>query len=677
VRSARHITALAIALTLAAAARDSFDAWIDDTNLPILVSEVTTEVIDRNGELLRAFQVSDGRWRMAVTASQVDPRYIDMLVRFEDKRFWSHNGVDPIAMLRALGQAVWNGRIVSGASTLTMQTARLLEESGTGSWRGKLRQIRLAYALERKLGKQAILSLYLQHAPFGGNLEGVRSASFAYFGKEPKRLTPAEAALLIALPQSPEARRPDRNPELAENARNRVLMRLSATGILESETVQAAQFEPVPTQRREFPASAPHVAQRAKSDSSAQRIPVSLDATAQSALQKLARQSVARQGDKLSIAILAADHRTGEIIASVGSASFGNTRSLGFIDMTRAQRSPGSTLKPLIYAMSFDAGLAHPETLIDDKPTRFGSYAPKNFDGEFRGELRIREALQASLNLPVVSLLDRLGPSNLTAKLSEVGVQYDIPGGKPGLAVALGGVGISLHDMVQLYAMLARQGSAIDLTTEIDPIQAQNRILSRRAAWYVTDILKGIPAPPNARSNQIAYKTGTSYGHRDAWAIGYDGAHVIGVWMGRPDGTPVPGAFGGELAAPVLFQAFEKLKAQITTLPPPPADALTLANADLPRALQRFRPRGAAQADLNAPRVAFPPNGAQIESGGASVFVKIEDGTAPFTWLANGTPLQTGKWDRQVEILPDGRGYLSVTIIDANGLSDRTEVFVQ
>ena len=630
---------LAAALFAGALARDGTTAWIDATALPPLTVETGTEVVARDGTLLRAFTVADGRWRL--DPGPVDPLFTKMLVAYEDRRFARHSGVDPLALLRAAAQSVRAGRIVSGGSTLTMQVARLLEDSGTGRLSGKLRQMRLALALERRLTKEQILDLYFRLAPYGGNLEGVRAASLAWLGKEPRRLTPAEAAFLVALPQSPETRRPDRFPTAAAAARDRVLDRLAAAGVLRGDRAEAARREAVPTRRRDFPALAPHLAARLRAeDPRAPRIATTIDAGLQATLERLAARAVAAEGARLSLALLVADHRTGEILASVGSPDWTDDARAGFIDMTRALRSPGSTLKPFVYALAFDEGLAHPETLIEDRPTAFGTYAPQNFDRQFRGTIPVRQALKLSLNLPVVSLTETLGPARLISTLRRAGAEPVVPGGQPGLAVALGGVGLSLDDLVQAYAALARLGDPVRLSAlPAPPAHGQPRLFSPEAAWLTVDILAELPPPAHAPAGRIAYKTGTSYGHRDAWALGFDGRHVAGVWMGRADGASVPGAFGGELAAPILFDAFARLKPRPDALPPPPPATLILPNARLPQPLRHFRPRGAALAAApGGPEVAFPPDGAEIAAG-PLLTLKVRGGTPPFTWLANGAPV--------------------------------------
>jgi len=674
---ARPLFALAFALWAGAIARDAGDAWVNATQLPDLGIETSVEVLARDGRLLRAYTVADGRWRMAVAEGAVDPAFTAMLVAYEDKRFYHHAGVDLWAMARAGAQALRHGRVVSGGSTLTMQVARLFEDSGTGQLAGKLRQARVAMALERRLTKAQILHLYYQIAPYGGNLEGVRAASLAYFGKEPRRLTPAQSALLVALPQSPEGRRPDRAPKSAQAAREKVLARAVVAGVIEADQGVAANREAVPTTRRDFPALAPHLADRVTAAASnAPLIRTTIDAALQTRIESLAVQAVAAHGARLQVAIVVADHRSGEMLASVGSSAYRADARLGFVDMTRAWRSPGSTLKPLVYGLAFDQGLAHPETLIDDRPMDFGGYAPQNFDKQFRGTVRVREALQLSLNLPVVALTDALGPAKLLAAMRRAGVDARIPGGKPGLAVALGGLGVTLEDMVSLYAALARGGVArpLHVTGNTGDGFEGARVLSAVAAWQVGDILSGMPPPAGAPANRLAYKTGTSYGHRDAWAIGFDGAHVIGVWMGRADGTPVPGAFGGDLAAPVLFQAFARLKRSLDPLPPPPAATLMVTNAALRQPLRQFRARGAAFEAADAPAVAFPPDGAEVELMADELLLRVRGGIGPFTWLVDGQPVVVAARGREAVVPSLGPGFVVLSVIDGDGRSARAQV---
>ena len=679
-KAAGGILATALCLTLLAGGRDAFDDWVAATDLPPLQVSVGTEVVARNGAALRVFAVADGRWRLA--PGPVDESYLRYLIAYEDKRFYRHNGVDALAVLRAAAQMAREGRVVSGASTLSMQVARLLEGGTTGLARGKARQARLALALERRLGKAQILDLYLRLAPFGGNIEGVRAASLAWFGKEPRRLTPAEAALLIALPQSPETRRPDRNPVAAKAARDRVLDRLAKAGVLPPAAAKAAKAEPIPQRRRSFPALAPHLTERlAAAAPQGARIETTLDARLQREAEALARRAVAGQPGQVSAALLVADHQTGEILASVGGAAWTDATRAGFVDLTQAPRSPGSTLKPFVYALAFDDGLAHPETLIEDRPVAFGAWRPQNFDRQFRGTVSVREALTLSLNIPVVALTEALGPERLLASLRRAGVTPHLPdAAPPGLAVALGGVGLSLQDLVQAYAALARLGLPVHFSSEAGKARpGTTPLFGTVAAWQVGNILWHSAPPPGAAPNRIAYKTGTSYGHRDALALGFDGQHVAGVWLGRADGTPVPGAFGGDLAAPILFELFDRIGPHRAAQPPPPPATLLVPNARLPQPLQRFRPRDAAFTDLTAgaPEVTFPPENAEIETAGQGVAVKLRGGQPPFTWMANGAPVAIGERNREVILNVPGPGFVQLTVLDARGRSAHRQVVLK
>ncbi|MEL7261532.1 MAG: penicillin-binding protein 1C [Pseudomonadota bacterium] len=639
----------------------AWSQWVMRTALPPVLAETSVEMRDRDGTVLRAFDVENGRVRLAVQMSDVDPQFIDMLVRYEDKRFWRHSGVDLRAMGRAVAQAIWNGQVVSGGSTLTMQVARLLENGPTGSVAGKLRQMRVAWALERRLDKASILQLYLQHAPYGGRIEGVRSASLLWFGKEPRRLTPAEAALLIALPQAPEARRPDRFPARARVARDRVLGRLSGARVQ----------TPVPSHMRAVPQVAPHLADTLRAaEPEARRFDTTLSHALQQQVARAARAHIAGMPGGVSAAVIVADHSSGTVLARLGAPAYSDASGMqGFVDMANATRSPGSTLKPLVYALAFDRGLAHPETVIADAPMQFGRYAPQNFDGYFRGDIKLRDALSHSLNVPVVALTDALGPDRLMAALRAFGTDPRLPGhAAPGLAVALGGVGMSLEDLVTLYAGLAQGGRLRPLHVRAgQQDQPGGAVLAPRAAWQVSDILAGVAPPPGARAG-LAYKTGTSYGHRDAWAIGFDGQHVVGVWIGRPDGTPVPGAFGGDHAAPLLFEVFGYIKPDYDPLPPPPPDTMILTHAELPQRLRRF----GHGAHVRGPEVTFPPDGAMLAV--PETVIKVRGGHLPLSVLVNGTPVETRQMSRQIDLGRLAPGFSDIAVIDARGQSARVTV---
>jgi penicillin-binding protein 1C len=652
---------------------------------------VSAEVVDRDGALLRAFATPDGRWRLAVGLDQVDPQFVDMLIAYEDKRFHDHQGVDPLALLRAAGQFAGNGRIVSGGSTLSMQLARLIEPRASRSIASKLRQMVRAIQIERRLTKREILERYLTLAPYGGNLEGVRAASLAWFGKEPKRLTVSEAALLVALPQLPERRRPDRHPKAAHAARDRVLSRMVVAGLLgEREAARAALGEP-PGRRLALPALAAHAADAALRAAPAEtRHQLTVKKSVQQGLEAVARDAAAKLGPRISVAMVLADARTGEILGEVGSANYFDASRSGWIDMTNTRRSPGSTLKPFIYGLAFEQGLVAQETLIEDRPADFAGYRPKNFDMRYQGDVSVRQALQLSLNVPAVRLLDAVGPARLVARFRRAGVTPELPPGEtPGLAIGLGGVGVSLRDLVQLYTGLANGGRAKPLRDRAEggeSSSAEGLILEAQAAWQVSDMLAGVRPPEGAAPRGIAYKTGTSYGYRDAWSIGYDGRHVLGVWVGRPDSGSVPGLSGYVSAAPILFEGFAKSGLAAVPLPRAPAGVFHARREDLPVTLERFGPGGdgAAVAAISepAPQIVFPPDGARVELGAATaeatpLVLKLQGGRAPFRWLANGKPLTETIRRRTATWQPDGTGYSTLTVIDAAGRAASVRVFVE
>lgn len=645
-------------------------------------------VVDRDGRLLRPFTTADGFWRLPAIRPDVDKRFVAMLVGYEDKRFFEHGGVDPWALARAALQALRYGRVVSGGSTLTMQVARLMEPRPERTLGAKVAEIIRAVQLERRLSKDQILGLYLALAPYGGNLEGARAASLAYFGKEPKHLSTAEAALLVAIPQSPESRRPDRDARAARNARNRVLVRLAADGTVGADQAEAARAEDTPAGRKAFPMLAAHLADRlARAGNAAAVEHTTLSRPLQEALEALTRERASLIGAGVSAAIIVVDNATGEVRAHVGGVGYFDRSRAGEVDLAEAVRSPGSTLKPFIYGLAFEDGLAHPETLIDDRPTRYGAYRPENFDQSFQGTVTMRRALQQSLNVPAVLLLRAVGPNRLVARLGNAGAALVLPrDAAPGLAVGLGGAGIRLVDLARLYLALARGGEAIPLLWRSEDRNAANpprRLFDAAAAWQIGDVLVGAPPPENAAAGRIAFKTGTSYGYRDAWSIGYDGATTIAVWVGRPDGAAVPGLVGRTAAAPILFEAFQRIGEHRVPLGPPPPGVLFARTGDLPAALQRFRPDGlpqlAGQGPGNAPlAISFPPSGARVDlsaaGDGASLALKAMGGSPPFTWLADGVPIVTDERRRQASWDQPARGFARLSVIDSTGATASTVV---
>ena len=641
--------------------------------------EVSPVVVDRHGEWLMAFTTRQGTWRLEARLDEIDPEFRRRLIAIEDERFWLHPGVDPIALARASLSYLRAGRVTQGGSTITMQLARLLEPRPrtVGS---KLIEIVRAMQIERRLNKREILAAYLTLAPYGGNLEGVRAASRAYFQRDPQWLDDAEMALLIALPQAPEARRPDRHPAQARAARDRVLDMFVRARLISRRRAAEAKQSAVPT-RAPFPYSAPHAAQALVAAHRGEGVIQStLDARLQRDLEALARRRATALEREAQIAILAVDLRSREVRARVGGA--GRERAGGYIDMTRAIRSPGSALKPFLYAIAFDEGIAAPETLVRDAPRRFGGYLPENFDRRFHGDVSLEDALRHSLNLPAVATLERIGAGRFHAALRRAGADIRLPrraDAEPGLALALGGVGVTLEDMVQLYAALGDDGRARPLVSDGASVFAfSRRFVRRRTAERVLEILASSPHPAGRIPAQVAqgaprvaFKTGTSYGFRDAWSFGVSNGYAIGVWVGRPDGAPRPGAIGRSEALPILFDAFDLIGG-----PSQPYRAPEQESPVAP-ALVRLDAR-----DVEGLSILFPPSGAEVlvldygpESRGLSLSAR--GGRAPLSWYAEGRRVDAEPTSGRAIWRPSAPGFYDVTVIDADGQRARVRVRIR
>ncbi len=519
-----------------------------------------TAVLAMDGRPLRAFAGIDGVWRTPVTIEEVSPLYIDALLAYEDRWFWQHPGINPAAIVRAAWQAARSGRVISGGSTLTMQVARLLDPPGhRHSLSGKVRQSLRALQLEWRLSKRDILTLYLNHAPFGGTIEGVGAASWAYLGKPPSRLSHAEAALLAVLPQAPSRNRPDRHASRAQAARDKVLMRLRTLGEWRPDTVAAAMQETVVSRQLRPPMHAALLAERLRrGNRGATRIDSLIDADLQMALEGRVATWLSRLPAATSAAVLVMDNASLSVRGYVGSGAYGDPARLGHVDMVRAQRSPGSTLKPFLFGLALDDGLIHSQSLLIDAPQSFDGYRPANFDMGFRGPVSAADALRLSLNVPSVDLLDRVGPARFVARLAHAGVQLRLPrAARPNLSMILGGTATSLEDLVGAYSALARDGLAgRPRLREGDPVE-NRRLISAGAAFIVRDMLSEPVAPGSTasaltRRDGLVAKTGTSWGYRDAWAIGVTPRWTVGVWIGRPDGTPLPGQYGAVTSLPLL-----------------------------------------------------------------------------------------------------------------------------
>jgi penicillin-binding protein 1C len=609
---------------------------------------VGTEVLDRQDRPLALLPAPGGVWRFRAAPARVAPVLTDLLIAVEDKRFWLHPGVDPLALLRACAQVVRTGRVISGGSTIAMQAARLLEPRPR-TVRSKLIEMARALQLELRFGRRGVLDIWLTLAPVGGNLEGVRAGSLAWFGVPPEALEPSQAALLVAIPRRPEALRPDRHPGVARHLRDRVLAIGARAGMthVDDATVD------LPVRRIPLAFHAPQVAGSLPRQST---VRTTLDLPLQVALERLASESLQSLPSQASTAILIADAASREILAIYPGAWRDQPRS-GALDLTVASRSPGSALKPFIYAIAFADGTIAPETIMTDLPRHFGGYAPENFDRGFAGSLTAADALRRSLNLPAVALLDQIGPLRFTATLRSAGVTLRLPhGADPSLPLALGGAGITLRQATSLYAALATDGASGPLRLLRDaPVQHTN-FLSALAAGQVADVLTR-PLPGFAAGG-IAWKTGTSWGGRDAWAFGFDTRHVIGVWIGRPDGTPLPAATGASLALPLLGHVFDLLPPAPRPMPPGPAQQ-----------------RATDQTATDGLRLLFPPPEAVLSADGP-VTIRAMGGRRPLIFLIDGAPLASDRIRREVTWRPNGPGFYRFSVLDAGGAVARVGVRV-
>jgi penicillin-binding protein 1C len=713
-------------------------------------------VLDEKEQLLSTLLSKDGYWRLPVQLEEVSPNYRRMLLAFEDKRFYYHPGVDPVALIRALRQWKIAGRVVSGGSTLTMQVVRLLEPRPR-TFVNKLKECARALQLEYHFTKKKILEMYLTLAPYGGNIEGIRAASLSYFGKEPLHLTIAESALLIAIPQKPNFFRPDINPTQAKLHRDKVVLRMKEKGQLSSKEASEALEDALPSQKRLFPRHALHLAYAV---ANSKVVPTknlkkyifknnvlqenlqdkvvyhsTLNLFYQKQLEEFLFKEVQFLESNQTISAVIVDNRTHQIKAYVGSADFFNENRAGQVDMIRAIRSPGSTLKPFIYALAFDDGLIHPDTVIHDIPTAFGHYTPNNLKDIFHGTVTIRDALQQSLNVPAVALLDKLGPGRFSAHLGNLGIQlkFENENVNPSLPLALGGVGMSLYDLMSLYTALANLGQYRPLIIEKTEFEnelhqemwakMQNHsagihqtlkiLMTPKTSSYITQILEEAPAPEGfvdgraiARTS-IAFKTGTSYGYRDAWAIGYTPDYTVGIWVGKPNGTPSLNQLGRTHALPILFKVFNLLPEGGKVAPGSDNTKKQALSAVLKEFKAMDSVKGHLAKDQKILKMLFPKNGIVINLEKIEPSEKIDNtvriekaqkttepekttnpqwraiplnwlgGQAPFYVFENGYPLPEAIPNREIRWQPKAAGFVELTVLDSMGQSATVNIEVR
>jgi penicillin-binding protein 1C len=544
--------------------------------------QAATIVTDREEAPLRIFLPPDEQFRIPVTLSEVTPIFLQTLVASEDRWFYSHPGVNPFALMRAAWVNLRYGRIVSGASTITMQIARLAEPKPRTIW-AKGQEMFRAVQLERRFSKNQLLEFYVNLTPYGGNVEGIGAASTVYFAKPPAQLSLGEAALLAVLPRSPNIYNPTRNPQAALAVRNRALTQLQRQNVFSPAVIADARRHPVQVLSWRPPFVAPHFCQMVIDRLSREpKVVTTLDRRLQhiGEMQIAARLAGLRDRGITSTAVVVIENDSRAVRVLVGSPDFFATATQGQVNAATARRSPGSTLKPFLYAMAMDLGLIIPDSYVLDVPTDFAGYVPENYDGQYGGLVTVREALVRSLNVPAVRLLSQVGLPAFHALLQRGGLAtLDRPATTYGLPLILGSGEVTLLDLTNLYATLATGGThqAVRFHAhESARTSMHEQLLSPESTHLVTRTLTGLQRPDLPRAWHltrevpvVAWKTGTSYGHRDAWSLGFSARYTIGVWVGNVDGRGQKGLSGAEHAAPLLFDLFRVIEGGTAQLPRP------------------------------------------------------------------------------------------------------------
>jgi penicillin-binding protein 1C len=530
--------------------------------------EYSTVVTDNKGEVIHAFLTHDQQWRMRTDLTEISPLLRKTIVEKEDKYFYYHPGVNPVAMLRALGRNILALRRTSGASTITMQVARSLEPKRRTYW-NKLVEVFRAFQLEWKYNKDQILQLYLNKVPYGGNIQGVKSASLLYFSKNPDHLSLAEITALSVIPNRPSTLVMGKHNALIVVERNKWLRRWAKEGVFTPKEIEDALAEPLMATRGVVPDLVPQLALKLKT-SGRDVIHTTIDLNTQLKIEKLVKdysRTLALDNIR-NAAVMVLDNQTHRVVSYIGSADFHDSADGGQVNGAASIRQPGSTLKPLLYGLCIDAGLLTPKMTIADVPVNFDGYAPENYDQKFNGYVTMDYALGHSLNIPAVKSLKALGKDVLIRKLAACGFQQiDKDRNKLGLSMILGGCGATLEEMTGLYSIFANDGRwRAPIYTLDDTVAGDRKILSPAATYMINDILSKVTRPDfpvnwtsTVHLPKIAWKTGTSYGRRDAWSIGYDRRFTVGIWVGNFSGVGVPELSGANVATPLLFTIFNTI----------------------------------------------------------------------------------------------------------------------
>ncbi|MFK7925033.1 MAG: penicillin-binding protein 1C [Bacteroidia bacterium] len=532
--------------------------------------EYSPMITDQNDKVLYGFLSYDDKWRLKLSESEISPQLEKAILFKEDRFFFYHPGINPVAIGRAIYNNSVRQRRTSGASTITMQLARLLEPKNR-TYRNKTLEMFRALQLEWKFSKKEILCMYLNLVPYGGNIEGIKSASELYFEKSPQQLSLAEIATLVVIPNRPTSLSLVRASAQIETARKKWLNRFEAAELFPLDEIRDAIGEEIIIKGRKIPRESPHLARRLRNQSPTEPI---IKTTIELEIQRQIRGLVKNHIQAIEIrgihnaAAIVIDNETMGVVAYVGSQDFFDSQNAGQVDGVKAIRAPGSTLKPLLYALAIDEGLITNQTVLLDVPMQYGTYEPENFDSGFRGKVTASNALSQSLNVPAVRLLHEIGVPKFLQKLEKAGFeQITKDQQKLGLSVVLGGCGASLEELSRMYAAFANQGKLRSIRyRDEDEITTEESVFSPAAVYLITETLSKLSRPDlpvqwhnSANLPKVAWKTGTSYGRRDAWSIGYSPRYTVGVWVGNFDGTGVPDLYGAGTAAPLLFNIFNQL----------------------------------------------------------------------------------------------------------------------
>lgn len=530
--------------------------------------EYSTLVTDNKGELINAYLTKDEKWRMKTELDEISPLLRKTIIAKEDKYFYSHPGVNPAAIARAVIKNMLRLKRTSGASTITMQVAKALEPGSRNVW-SKIRESFRAFQLEWKYDKDEILQLYLNLVPYGGNIEGVKAASLLYFKKNPDHLSLAEITALSIIPNRPSSLVIGKNNDRIIFERNKWLQKFAAEKVFTKKEIEDALAEPLTAARNNVPHYIPHLAYKLKKQGS-HLIKTTIDLNSQLKTEKIVADYIRAQRLRhiKNAAVVIIDNKTHKVITYLGSSGFGDTTDGGQVNGANAVRQPGSTLKPLLYAMCFDEGLLTPKTIMTDVPVNYEGYAPENYDKKFNGYVTTEYALEHSLNIPAVKSLKQLGHEKMIAKLSACNFrQIQKDQRKLGLSMILGGCGTSLEELTGLFSAFANDGVYISPSClQGDSARQKTTMSSPAAAYMINDMLSKINRPDfplnwsaTEKMPKIAWKTGTSYGRRDAWSIGYNKNYTVGVWVGNFSGVGVADLSGANIATPLIFRIFNTI----------------------------------------------------------------------------------------------------------------------